>query len=1047
MGRMSCGLALIVLAAVGIPTVESADDADLRILTYPIGLVTGEHAVEVALGAGGEPAELYLDGKPACTVTALETQCLIDLGDAPHIHLLELIRFDPNGRVAAKAVRWVNRPGQEAELAIQLSARSPQGICGGKALWSHPLKKDPVLIEVRQDGRILRIHDDRRSFRFPCPDPDEPHVLTASVIFSDGRRAEAVAVSGGFGGSTETGLTAVALVGDSESREPCEAVAAEFGDQVMRAENSGFEVVFVLDPTAGYRTLAASGWTKGMMPTNLNSTKQFDTLVQQGSKGSDARAKNSWKKAESAFIDADKLWFVLPDENLQRANGFGQGKMNWLPMLFNFGSVKLDKKPLLADAVAASGLVAAAGPRQRAVLVILGNKADRDRSEFTAEEARTYLAEVGVPLYVLRNGKLRDDGWPQGVPIHNMEAMADALEMVRNDLDRQCVAWFPGSMHPNQIAVSLPEGLGIAGRQGEAAAAGEVWQRAKFDEIDAEGEARADAVVLPSGEPVARARVEVTAVTVFVAARNKNGDPIEDLGAGEVEVQEDGNPVAVLGLASVPRVGRSPDDGDSPDAAPALTETASTHAPMPVSIFVDRRLSGSKEISSAIDALAERSEWLSLLGPVDVVVAETDVSTVLEGATDPEEIRGALALLAEKPGGQHAIEQIRTRFLRDIRKTPNRLTRENMGGGGDTTAGDPANTGGLAAGQEDTRFERSMVLTAARSAIFEEDSLLRQSMERVGDWALTWPTGKPRMLLVVGAGFDEDPVDFYLPFVERMETQSASSAREEFKRFRQAARVDRVGQDLAAAGWLVVPVASRTTGSQTGAAEIGGGDRFQMFMSAQPDAIRASYAQFLLLDPLGAQRHLAAPSGGEVVMGDEGLDRLIDSSAGWYRLSYQIDRPPDGANHRLAIVSTRPGVDLRSTSVIASETLEGEAAARVRRLLRDSAEGGELTVEVVLSEAERVAGQMSAEVTITTRLDAIEALLAEEGQRAFRVSVGVLSEGEQPFILHRTETIDGGVGSWRYTVPLRWPPGDARLAVVVEDLGSGAWGGVVQALQ
>lgn len=503
MGRMFCGAVLIVLAAVGVPTAESADDSGLRILTYPIGLVTGEHVVEVALGAGGEPAELYLDGQPACSVTASKPQCLIDLGDAPHVHLLELIRFDPNGRMAARAVRWVNRPGQEAELAIQLGPRTPQGICGGQALWSHPLKKDPVLIEVRQDGRILRIHDDGRSFRFPCPDADEPHVLTASAIFSDGRRAEAVAVSGGFGGATETGLTAVALVGDGEGREPCAAVASELGDQMKRVENSGFEVVFVLDPTAGYRTLAASGWSKGMMPTTTSSTKQFDKLVQQGSKGSDARAKNSWKKAESAFFDADKLWFVLPDGNLQRANGFGQGKMNWLPMLFNFGSVKLGEKPRIADAVAASGLVAAAGPRQRAVVMILGNKADRDGSGFTAEEARAYLAEVGVPLYVLRNGKLRDDGWPAGVPVHNMEAMADALEMVKADLADQCIAWFPGTMHPNQIASALPLGVDIAGRRGEAPENVEmVWRQA-------EAAATEDAVIASEtfeGEAAARVR-------------------------------------------------------------------------------------------------------------------------------------------------------------------------------------------------------------------------------------------------------------------------------------------------------------------------------------------------------------------------------------------------------------------------------------------------------------------------------------------------------------------------------------------------------------
>ncbi len=90
---------------------------------------------------------------------------------------------------------------------------------------------------------------------------------------------------------------------------------------------------------------------------------------------------------------------------------------------------------------------------------------------------------------------------------------------------------------------------------------------------------------------------------------------------------------------------------------------------------------------------------------------------------------------------------------------------------------------------------------------------------------------------------------------------------------------------------------------------------------------------------------------------------------------------------------------------------------------------------------------MSAEATITTGLDAIAPLLTEGGRRNFRVSVGVLAGGGGSFILHRTETIDGGFRSWRYTVPLRWPPGDARLAVVVEDLGSGAWGGAVRALR
>jgi hypothetical protein len=1042
-------LIFLALSAAAIPVSATTGESQLRILTYPIGLVTGEQVFEVDLGPGGEPADLYLDGSRVCSVTSANPRCSVDLGEAPHIHLLELIRRRPDSEVVARTSRWVNRPGQEAELAIQLSARSSAGICSGKALWSHPAKRNPVLLEITENGRGLRIREDGRSFAFPCPDPDEPHVLAASAIFSDGSRAEAVALSGGFGGSTETGLTAVALAPVGEEEEVCQKVIRSVEDGAKTADGAGFEVVFVLDPTAGYRTLMASGWHGGMMPTTTTGTKQFDTLVQQGSKGSDARPKNSWKRAESAFIAAEKMWFVQPDKNLQRANGFAQGKMNWLPLLFNFGSVKLDHKPHLAEAVAASGLVAAAGPRRRAVVAILGNKADREGSAFTAEQAQAYLAEVGVPFYVLRNGKRRDDGWPAGVPVKNMEAMADALELIRNDLDRQCVAWFSGSMHPNQIAASLPEGVTIAGRQGETVATAEVWRRAELDsaEADTEVEERAEGALTPAEEPVARGRVEITAVTVLVAARDSDGVPVTDLAMEDLEVREDGKPVQVLALASLPRIGGKTTPEDPAGGAEPAAEGVPESAQVPVSIYVNRALSGSKELSGAIEGLAERSGWLASLGPVDVVVADTDVTAVIEGASNPAEIRQTLLDLAAQPGGKHAIEQVRTQFLRDIRKTPDRVTPEDMGLGA-ASEGDSASIMAAAATPDERKFERSVVLNAARSAIFQEDSLLEKSMAKAGDWALTWPTSGPRVLFVVGAGFDEDPIDFYLPFLERMETQHAGSAREEFRRFSQAERVQRAGVDFAAAGWLVVPVAVRSVGSQTGAAEIGGGDRFQMFMSAQPDAIRTSYAQFLLLDPLGPQRHLAQPSGGEVVMGGEGLDRLIESSAGWYRLSYQIARPADGAGHTLEIAATRPGVDIKSTSHVASETLEGEAAARVRRLLLGGGDTGELRATIDISSAERGAdNQLSAEATITVDLDPISRLLIEGGQRYLRVSVGVQPAGTDPFVVHRVETLDGVVGEWGYRVPVQWPQGPARLAVVVEDLGTGAWGGAAHELR
>ena len=1028
----------IIAAAVTVISAASASGAtesDLTILTYPIGLVVGEQPIDVDLGASSEPAVLYLDGEKVCVLRTDSPHCTVDMGEAPHVHLLELIRRNGAGHVVAYASRWVNRPGQEAELAIQLVPRNPQGICGGRALWSHPTKRDPVLLEVTENGRQLLLGTDKRSFQFPCPDPEMPHVVAASAIFPDGSRAEAVTLSGGFGGHAESGLTAVPLVAANADRSACENLAAELGPSVKPAGDAGFEVVFVLDPTAGYRTLMATGWSRGMMPNITSTTKHFDTLVQSGSKGSESKAKNSWKRADASLIDADKMWFVIPDADLHRANGFAQGTMNWLPMLFHFGSRKIEGKPRFADAVAVSGLVAAAGPRRRAVVVILGNKADRDGSQFTAEEARAYLAEVGVPLYVLRNGKLKDDGWPKGLPIHNMEAMAAALEVLRRALNGQCVMWFPGTMHPDEISGALPEGVMVAGRQGEAPMDVEtVWQSAAAGE-----EVPREAIGEPApGGAVARGRLEVTAVNVLIQAQDENGVPVSDLTAGEVTVAEDGHLVQVLGLAPAQRA-RLQQAAPEPAAeeSPLPSKTASG---MPVAVFLNTDLAGSSEITATVNALAKKAEWLASLGPVDLVVADQGVTTVLRGEEDPAIISGALLDLARAPAGRNAIEQIRTRFLRDIRRPPQRLTPDN-----EATDPERGVIQRLQDGKDVPELERTKVVTAAKTSIIEEDALLRRTLDQISDWALESPTARPRLLLAVGCGFDEDPVAFYLPFVERTETHHTGTAQEEFKRYRQSTRVEQTALDLAAAGWLVVPVASRNTGKQSGSAELGGGDRFQTFLSAQPEAVRTHDSEWLLIDPLGAQRHLAEPSGGEVAVGAEGINQLVDASSGWYRLSYQVERPPDGSNHRLAVATSRPSTEVRAASVVASETLESAAAARVRRLLRGSGDSGDVGVEISVGLGKALGeGVMEADVVVSVDLESIATLFAE-GERPLRISVGVLAGDTEPFILHRTEMV--GSTTWRYEIPLRWPAGPAELAVAVEDLGSGAWGGATANLR
>ena len=68
---------LVVLMIASSPASAAAGDGDLKILTYPIGLVTGEQVFELDLGADRKPADLYLDGDKVCTATAAEPRCKV----------------------------------------------------------------------------------------------------------------------------------------------------------------------------------------------------------------------------------------------------------------------------------------------------------------------------------------------------------------------------------------------------------------------------------------------------------------------------------------------------------------------------------------------------------------------------------------------------------------------------------------------------------------------------------------------------------------------------------------------------------------------------------------------------------------------------------------------------------------------------------------------------------------------------------------------------------------------------------------------------------
>jgi hypothetical protein len=320
----------------------------------------------------------------------------------------------------------------------------------------------------------------------------------------------------------------------------------------------------------------------------------------------------------------------------------------------------------------------------------------------------------------------------------------------------------------------------------------------------------------------------------------------------------------------------------------------------------------------------------------------------------------------------------------------------------------------------------------------------------MNDWALGLSSSGPRLLFLVGTGFDEDPIDFYMYFLQSEDPSLAAAARAEFLRYNQATRVDAVGRELAAAGWMVVPVATRVSGTMRTAAEFGGGEKFQSFLTdSQEESAYLRDVDFMLLDPLGSQRHLSEPSGGKVVVGGRGLDGLISESSGWYRLTYQVDRAPDGAMHEVAVTATRPGVQIESTGVVVSGTSEGRAAMRLRTLFEDHSANGELPIRLEVGEASSgEEGFFMAGLAVTVDFGPISPLFEESGRRVLRFTVGVHGGTGGPSTSHQLATAVGAVAGMRYEVPIRWTKKDlSQVAVVVEDLGSGAWGGAVEELK
>jgi hypothetical protein len=357
-------------------------------------------------------------------------RCNVDLGPAPKVHLLELVREDESGRRIERVVRWVNLPGAaEAEVQTQTTCPPAADACSVTIGWAHPDHAAPSRIRVALDGRPVDVPKSRTLE--VAAKSARSTLLTVDLVFPDNRRAF---YAGAIGGRTRDESTAVSAMLHERACMPEEAKTIarryEFAGIPLRTLEPGapreWDVTFVAEPSI---LPVLQRWfrpphPRGHLPVRpvLEVPDAIDGVF--GKAGS---------------IDA--LTLVVADPVRPEADLLQRGTPEfWVERLV--AGLEREKAGRLSasDAVAAAGYRAAAEPRRRSVVLLLGD-VDEDASTLPAGGVREYLKEIRVPFEAWRVGAGPRADWPGARPLAGPTDLLEVLLGLRLRGSCQAIAW------------------------------------------------------------------------------------------------------------------------------------------------------------------------------------------------------------------------------------------------------------------------------------------------------------------------------------------------------------------------------------------------------------------------------------------------------------------------------------------------------------------------------------------------------------------------------------------------------------------------------
>ncbi|MGB5341596.1 MAG: hypothetical protein WBO69_20135 [Thermoanaerobaculia bacterium] len=424
----------------------------ITFVTLFLGLVLGPKQVDLLVEGDPAAVVLQLDGVEIDRKSGQPWSFDCDLGPRLAPHKLEALALNKAGEVQGRAIQWINLPRSRAEVAFLLEGEDPQRPDSARLVWKHIEFDQADSIRLRFDGREVP-YDGLGIIRLPEYDPAKLHVLEADLQFPDGAHYEAELSFGtrlGFGAEIDlTGLALEIARGSQPSIQELEGWFEKDGStmEVVGIERSPARIVMVIDETAkeSLRELATviGGATAGR--TALRKGEEVLFLFPQA------------RKTEGG--DHGSKLFTLSQPFTEE-----HGDLAWLLTRVSVPTDLGTRR--VTDALAVAGLEAATGGRPRAVILVLGHEAT-DTSAYQVDEVTNFLRDLRVPWWVWWTGRPSavtvsegrrpvrvDTSWGKATDISSFSRIEQAVEDLRQSLDRQHTVWVSGSHLPNRITLT-----------------------------------------------------------------------------------------------------------------------------------------------------------------------------------------------------------------------------------------------------------------------------------------------------------------------------------------------------------------------------------------------------------------------------------------------------------------------------------------------------------------------------------------------------------------------------------------------------------------